>query len=69
VVSKRKTPSCHWPNGREEKCIQYFLIGISEEKRPVGRPTHKWEDNIRMDVRERRREVVDWMHVAEDRDQ
>jgi hypothetical protein len=28
-----------------------------------------WEDNVRMDLRELGREGVDWMHLAEDRDQ
>jgi hypothetical protein len=36
-----------------------------EGKRPLGRLRHRWEDNIRMDLRE----DVDWMHVAQDRDQ
>jgi hypothetical protein len=30
---------------------------------------HKWEDNIRMDLRERGWEGVDWIHLAQDRDQ
>jgi hypothetical protein len=29
----------------------------------------KWEDNIRMDVKETGREDVDWMHLAQDRGQ
>jgi hypothetical protein len=28
------------------------LVGKSEGKRPLGRPLHRWEDNIRMDLRE-----------------
>jgi len=28
-----------------------------------------WEDNVRMDLRELGREGMDWMHLAEDRDQ
>jgi hypothetical protein len=30
-----------------------ILVGKSERKRPLGRHRHRWEDNIRMDVRER----------------
>jgi hypothetical protein len=41
-------------HGRGEKCI---LIGKPEERRPVGRPRHRWEDNIRMDLREMGGEV------------
>jgi len=32
-------------------------------------PTHRWEDNIRMHLREIRREVLDWIHLAQGRDQ
>jgi hypothetical protein len=28
------------------------LVGKSEERRPLGRPRHRWEDNIKMDLRE-----------------
>jgi hypothetical protein len=43
--------------------------GKPEEKRPLGRPKHRWEDNITMDLREIGWEGVDWMHLAQDRDQ
>jgi hypothetical protein len=38
-------------------------------KRPFGRPRRRWEDNIRMDLREEGWEGVDWMHMTEDKDQ
>jgi hypothetical protein len=38
-------------------------------KRPLGRPRRRWEDNIKMDLKETSWMVVDWMHVAKDRDQ
>jgi hypothetical protein len=40
----------------------------TEGKRPLGRPRRRWEDNIRKDLKERGWEVVDWMHLAQDRD-
>jgi hypothetical protein len=46
-----------------------ILVGKSEGKRPRGRPRHKWEDNIIMDLREIWWEVVGWMKMAKDRDQ
>jgi hypothetical protein len=52
---------------RGEKCIQY-LVGKSEGKRPLGRPRHRWEGNMRMDLREIWWEVVNWMHLVQDRD-
>jgi hypothetical protein len=46
-----------------------ILVGKAEGKRPPGRPRHRSEDNIRMDLREIGSEGVDWMHLAQDRDQ
>jgi len=40
-----------------------------EGKRPLGRRMHRWEDNIRKDLRERGWDFVDWMHAAQGRDQ
>jgi hypothetical protein len=47
----------------------FFLFGKSEGKRPLGRPRHRWEDNIKMDLREIRLQGVDWIYLAYDRDQ
>jgi hypothetical protein len=33
-------------------------------KRPLGRTKHRWEDNIRVTLRERGWKVVDWIHLA-----
>jgi hypothetical protein len=46
-----------------------ILIGEPEGKRPLGKPKHIWEDNIRMDVTEIEWEDVDLIHLAEVRDQ
>jgi hypothetical protein len=35
----------------------------------VGKPRRRWEDNIRMDLRETGWEDVDWIHLVQDRDQ
>ena len=37
--------------GGEERCIQ-GLGGRLEKKKPLGRPRHRWEDNIKMDLQE-----------------
>jgi hypothetical protein len=37
-------------------------VGKPEQKRPLGRPTYRWEDNI-IDIKEIRWEVVDWTHL------
>jgi hypothetical protein len=41
------------------------LIGKLEGRRPLGRPGHRWEDNITMDLLEIGWEGVDWMHLAQ----
>jgi hypothetical protein len=37
---------------REEIKVYVVLVGKSEGKRPLGRLRHRWEDGIRMDLRE-----------------
>jgi len=44
------------------------LIGNPEGKRPLVRPRRIWKD-IRMDLKETGWEGVDWIHLAQDRDQ
>jgi hypothetical protein len=46
-----------------------ILVGKPEEKRPLGRPRHMWEDNIKMDLREMGWGGIDWIYLAQDRDQ
>jgi hypothetical protein len=51
-----------------EKRIAYrLLVGKPKGKRPLGRPRHRWVDNIRMDLREVRWGDVDWIGLAKDR--
>jgi len=38
-------------------------------KRPLKRPIYTWEDNIRLDFEEIGWEGVDWVHLAQDKDQ
>jgi hypothetical protein len=38
------------------------------EKGPLGRPRHRWEDNIKMYLLEVGCRVVDWIYLAQDRD-
>jgi hypothetical protein len=44
-------------------------VGKSEGKRTLGRPRHRWESNIKMDLREIGLRGDDWNHLAQDRDQ
>jgi hypothetical protein len=45
-----------------------ILVGRPEGRRPLGRPRHRWEDNIKMDLGEIVFGDVDWIHLAQDRD-
>jgi hypothetical protein len=46
-----------------------ILVGKPEGKRPLGRPTRRWVDNIKMDLREIGWTDMDWFDVGQDRDQ
>ena len=43
-----------------------FLAGISAGKRPLGRPRRRWEDNIRMDLKEIGINTRNWFDSAQD---
>jgi hypothetical protein len=44
-------------------------VGKPKGKRPLGRPRCRWEDNFRMDLRETGWGGMDWIDLAQDRDQ
>jgi len=46
-----------------------ILVGKSEWKRPVGRRSHWWEDNVKIDLREIGWDYVDWIHLTQDGEQ
>jgi len=52
----------------EGRGVYRVLVGKPEGRRPLGRPRRRWEDNIRMDLREVEYGCVDWMELAQDRD-
>jgi hypothetical protein len=51
----------------EKRNVYRLLVGKPEGKRQLGRPRHKWIDNIKMDLLEIGRSVVDWIGLAQDR--
>jgi hypothetical protein len=46
-----------------------LIVGKPGGKRPLGRPRRRWENNIKMDLRKVERGGMDWIHLAQDRDQ
>jgi hypothetical protein len=53
----------------EKKNAYRILVGKPEGKKPLGRPRRRWVDNIIMDLREIGWDGVDWIDMAQDRDQ
>jgi hypothetical protein len=47
--------------------VYRVLVGRPEGKKPLGRPRHRWEDNIRLDLREIKIDGANWMQLAQDR--
>jgi hypothetical protein len=57
-------------NTNEEKSNAYrILVRKPQGKRPLGRPRCRWADSIKMDLREIGWGGVDWIELAQDRDQ
>jgi len=52
----------------EKRGVYRVLVGNTGGKRPLGRPWHRWEDNIKMDLQEVECEILDWIELARDRD-
>jgi hypothetical protein len=48
--------------------VYKVLVGKSEGKRPLGRPRHRWVDNIKMDLQEVGCGCADWIELAQERD-
>ena len=51
-----------------EKRGVYKASGGTEGKRPLWRPRHRWEDNIKMNLQEMVCGDMDWIELAQDRD-
>jgi hypothetical protein len=48
--------------------VYRVLVGKPEGKRPLGKPRHRWEYNIKMDLLEVGFGGMDWIELAQDRD-
>ena len=53
----------------EDRGVHRVLVGKPEGKRPLGKPRHRWEDNIKMDLQEVGGARGDLMELAQDRDE
>jgi hypothetical protein len=53
----------------EKRNAYRILVGKPEGRRPLGRPRRRWVVNIKVNIREIGWDVVDWIDMAQDRDQ
>ena len=52
----------------DRRDVYRVLVGKPEGMRPLGRPRRRWEDNIKMDLKELGCGGMDWIGLAQDRD-
>ncbi|KAJ4447597.1 hypothetical protein ANN_09604 [Periplaneta americana] len=68
IKSRRLRWAGHVTRMGESRNAYRVLVGRPEGKRPLGRPRRRWEDNIKMDLREVGYDDRDWINLAQDRD-
>jgi hypothetical protein len=67
IKSRRMRWAGHVARMGEKRNAYILLVGKPEGKRPLGRPRHRWVDNIRMDLGEVGWGNVNWIGLAKDR--
>jgi len=68
VKSRRMRWAGHAAKMGDRRGIYRVLMGKPEGKRPLGRPRHRWEDNIKTNLQEVGCGGMDWIVLAQDRD-
>ena len=68
IKSRRVRWAAHVAHMGEERGSYRVSVGKPEGKRPLGRPRHRWVDNIGMDLQQVRCGYGDWIGLAQDRD-
>jgi hypothetical protein len=69
INSRRMTCAGHVAELGEKRNAYRILVGKPEGSRPLGRPRRRSVDNVKMDLREIEWGCVDWIDLAQDRDQ
>jgi hypothetical protein len=67
IKSRRMRWAGHVARMQEGRGIYRVLVGRLEGKRPLGRPKRRWEDNIKMDLREIGIDGANVIRLAQDR--
>jgi hypothetical protein len=66
IKSRRVRLAGHVAHMGEGRGIYRVLVGRPEGKRALGRPRRRWEDNIKLDLREMGIDEASWVRLAED---
>jgi hypothetical protein len=66
--TEKNKMSGHVARMGKRRGIYRILMGKPEGKRTLGRPRHRWEDNIKMDLQQVGCEGMDWIDVTHNRD-
>jgi hypothetical protein len=69
IKSRRMRWAGHVARMRERRGVYRVLDGRPEGKKPLGRPRRRWEDNIKIDLREIGICGANWIRLAQDRTQ
>jgi hypothetical protein len=67
IKSRRMRWAGHVARMGERSGVYRVLVGRPEGKRPLGRPRRRWEDNIKMDLRDIGIDGANWIQLAQDR--
>jgi hypothetical protein len=67
IKSRRMRWAGHVAHMGEGRGVYRVLVGRPEGKRPLGRPRRRWEDNIKIDLREIGIDGANWIQLAQDR--
>jgi hypothetical protein len=68
IKSRRMRWLGHVAHMGEKRGAYRIFVGRPEGRRPLRRPRHRWEDNIKMDLQEVEWRGMDWIELAQDRD-
>jgi len=68
IKSSRMRWAGHVADMGERRGVYRVLVGKPEGKRPLGRPRHRWEDNIKKDLQKVGCGGMEWFKLAQDRD-
>jgi hypothetical protein len=67
IKSRRMRWAGHVARRGEGRAVYRVLVERPEGKRPLGRPRRRWEDNIKLGLREMGIDEANWIQLAQDR--